>query len=145
MHLSSDGLLRLSIGELLSLPIQHLMSGVDAETALHRVQLTQACGRPTQISGYTEWVTASVPAVSIGWDWQLQLQPAPQWWSQPLLAQPPFCWARLGPPRTNIMLVYAAGGDTGWHKNLALLGTVVDALPWQDRLQRAVGWPTELA
>ena len=72
--------------------------------------------------------------VSIGWDGQLQLSQAQQ----------TFEWARLGQPRTNVMLVYAAGGDTGWIKNLELLASVVDALPWQDHLVRAVGLSPEL-
>lgn len=129
MRLSPDGLLRLSLDELLSLPIEHLVSGVDTELAGACPVALRECGRQTVISGYTEWVSASSPAVSIGWDWQLQLSQAQQ----------TFEWARLGQPRTNVMLVYAAGGDTGWIKNLELLTTVVDALPWQDHLVRAVG------
>lgn len=129
MQLSSDGLLRLSIDELLSLPIAHLVSGVDSELSGACSVALRECGRETVISGYTEWVSTSSPAVSIGWDWQLQLS----------LAQQTLQWARLGQPRTNVMLVYAAGGDTGWIKNLELLATVVDALPWQDPLVRAVG------
>jgi hypothetical protein len=133
MQLSSDGLLRLSIDELLSLPIQHLVSGVDTDPVCASTACVQACGRETVISGYTEWVSASLPAVSIGWDWQLQTS----------AAQQPLRCSRLGHPRTNVMLVYAAGGDTGWDKNLELLSTVVDALPWQDRLVRAVGLQPE--
>ena len=129
MRLSPDGLLRLSLDELLSLPIEHLMSGVDTELAGTCPVALRECGRQTVISGYTEWASATSPAVSIGWDWQLQLSQAQQ----------TFEWARLGQPRTNVMLVYAAGGDTGRIKNLELLTTVVDALPWQDHLVRAVG------
>lgn len=138
MQLSVDGLLRLSIDELLSLSMEHWMSGVDADVAPYCASAIQGCGRATAISGYTEWISASAPAVSIGWDWVLQPQPVSLTWRQPLLSPPPFYWMRLGPPRTNVMLVYAAGGDTGWRKNLELLSTVVDALPWQDRLLRAV-------
>ena len=36
------------------------------------------------------------------------------------------------------MLVYSTGNDTGWHKNLELLSTVVDALPWQEQLSHSV-------
>ena len=126
MQVSPDGLLRLSIDELLSLPIEHLISGLDGP---EHGPLARVCGSETVISGYTEWVSTSFPAVSIGWDWELQL----------LWHDRPFAWRRLGQPRTNVMLVYAAGGDTGWARNLELLSTVVDALPWQDRLVRAVG------
>jgi hypothetical protein len=86
------------------------------------------CGCETTISGYTEWVSASCPVVSIGWDWHISL----------LTAQRPFVWSRLGQPRSNVMLVYSSGNDTGWQKNLELLSTVVDALPWQEQLSHAV-------
>jgi hypothetical protein len=123
----------MSLDELLSLPIAHLVSGVDAERAGSGLAALQACGRETLICGYTEWVSASWPAVSLGWDWHLQLDGP--------LAPQPLRWARLGQPRTNVMLVYTAGGDAGWSKNLEMLATVVDALPWQDPLVRAVGLP----
>lgn len=125
MQVSPDGLLRLSIDELLSLPIHHLMSAVDLDLVVPR---TAVCGCETTISGYTEWVSASCPVVSIGWDWHISL------WT----AQRPFAWARLGQPRSNVMLVYSTGNDTGWHKNLELLSTVVDALPWQEQLSHSV-------
>ena len=125
LQVSPDGLLRLSIDELLSVPIHHLMSAVDLDLVVPR---TAVCGCETTISGYTEWVSASRPAVTIGWDWHIRL------WT----AQQPFAWTRLGQPRSNVMLVYSTGNDTGWHKNLELLATVVDALPWQEQLSHAV-------
>lgn len=125
LQVSPDGLLRLSIDELLSLPIHHLMSAVDTDLALSP---GTACGSQTTISGYTEWVSASCPVVSIGWDWHICM------WA----AQRPFTWCRLGQPRSNVMLVYSSGSDTGWRKNLELLATVVDALPWQEQLSHSV-------
>lgn len=125
LQVSPDGLLRLSIDELLSLPIHHLMSAVDTDLA---PSPGAACGSQTTISGYTEWVSASCPVVSIGWDWHICL------WA----TQRPFTWCRLGQPRSNVMLVYSSGSDTGWRKNLELLATVVDALPWQEQLSHSV-------
>lgn len=123
LQVSPDGLLRLSIDELLSLPIHHLMSAVDL-----MAPTTAMCGCETSISGYTEWVSSSCPVVSIGWDWHISFHTASQ----------PFAWARLGQPRSNVMLVYSSGSDTGWQKNLELLSTVVDALPWQEQLSHSV-------
>lgn len=131
MQLSSDGLLRLSIEELLCLPIEHLLSGLDAPD---HASALRVCGSETEISGYTEWVSISRPAVSIGWDWKLQLR----------CYNRSVAWQRVGKPRTNVMLVYASGADTGWARNLELLSTVVDALPWQDRLGHAVGMAPHL-
>ena len=122
MQVSPDGLVRLSIDELLSMSISHLISGLDAEQGAHNAM----CGQQTSISGYTEWVSNSTPAISIGWDWCIKSTA-----SQPY-------WTRVGSPRSNVMLVYATGGDAGWTKNLEILSTVVDALPWREQIPQAV-------
>ena len=121
MQASPDGLIRLSIDELLSMPIVHLISGVDMEDAHNKV-----CGQETSISGYTEWVSSSTPPVSIGWDWCIM----------PSASHPH--WIRVGAPRSNVMLVYATGDDAGWSKNLEILSTVVDALPWREQIPQVV-------
>lgn len=118
MRISSDGLIHLSIEELLSTPISHFASGVDLEIC----QKLSTCGRVTSISGYTEWVSKSTPIISIGWDWCIHITSA-----GPL-------WARVGLPRTNVMLVDAASSDSTWERNLEILATVADALPWREHL-----------
>jgi hypothetical protein len=122
MNTSPDGVLRLSIDELLSTPIRHLISGLDedASTSL------DACGKVAAISGYTEWVSSTNPAITIGWDWYVK----------PTIEYP--FWIRVGLPRSNIMLVDEAGQDTGWEKSLNILATVVDALPWREQIPDAV-------
>jgi len=122
MHISPDGMLRLSISELLSTPITHLITGVDEDAA----RSPEACGTVASISGYTEWVSSSTPAITIGWDWYIQLT-----------IDQPF-WTRMGLPRSNVMLVDAAGYDSGWERNLEILATVVDALPWRELIPDAV-------
>lgn len=125
MRISSDGLIRLSIEELLSTPISHFVSGVDLEGC----QKLSSCGKATSISGYTEWVSKRAPIISIGWDWCIRLTS-----SGPL-------WTRVGLPRSNVMLVDATDGDADWEKNLEILATVVDALPWREHLLQAVAAP----
>ena len=123
MHLSPDGLIRLTLDQLLSTPLEHLVSGVD-------VDATQSpaaeCGRLTCLTGYTEWVSANAPNISIGWDWSLQTS-----------ANGPR-WIRVGLPRSNLMLVNDTGRDASWHGNLEILGTVVDALAWREILPEVV-------
>jgi hypothetical protein len=116
MHLSPDGLVRISLGELMSLPIVHLASGFDAE----EVVSAQTCGRATTISGYTEWVSQTQPVITIGWDWFLAAD-----------GHQAQC-RRAGPPRANVMVVDSTGADQPWARNLECLGTVVDVLPWSD-------------
>jgi hypothetical protein len=122
LQVSSDGLIRLTIDELFSVALVHLVSGVDADEP----PPTDACGRMTAISGYTEWASAREPAISIGWDWRIQVDAAH------------LCWKRAGMPRTNIMLVDVCGNDSDWQCNLQRLATVVDALPWLDEVPQAV-------
>ncbi|HEX6704626.1 MAG TPA: DUF4902 domain-containing protein [Albitalea sp.] len=122
MHVSRDGLIRASIAELLSMRIVHLMSGIDVEHNLS----ASACGRPTTISGYTEWVTQTEPPITIGWDWCLVTS-----------ADDP-SFQRASQPRANVMLVDDSGNDKSWSQNLERLATVVDVLPWVEFVPRTV-------
>ena len=122
MHLSPDGLIRLTVDQLLSTPLEHLVSGVDLDAN----GTVAACGSETSLSGYTEWVSAQDPTISIGWDWRFQT----------LVAG--VCWIRVGLPRSNLMLMQDSGRDTSWQGNLEILGTVVDALAWREILPQVV-------
>ena len=119
--IDNDGYLRLTLGEVLSLQFAHLMSGLDedAEAAPH-------CGAQTTISGYTEGVGKTDPPLSVGWDWVIDPSRGN--------AQ----WRRVGLPRTNALLVDCSSCDLDWHISLEVLGTVVDALPWQDQTKSAI-------
>jgi hypothetical protein len=122
MHLSPDGLIRLTVDQLLSTPLEHLVSGVDLDPN----GVPAACGRQTSLSGYTEWVSTQDPTISIGWDWRLQTLAAG------------VRWVRVGLPRSNLMLMQDTGADTPWYGNLEILGTVVDALAWREILPQVV-------
>ena len=122
MHLSPDGLIRLTVDQLLSTPLEHLVSGVDLDPNT----VPAACGTQTSLSGYTEWISSRDPAISIGWDWRLQ----------PLASG--VRWVRVGLPRSNLMLTQDTGADTSWQGNLEILGTVVDALAWREILPQVV-------
>ena len=117
----SLGLVRLSLDEALSSTLVHLASGLDEETAPRG-----CCGCATHISGYTEWVSRGAPVITLGWDWRICACPWP-----PL-------WQRLGTPRSNVMLVDAARHDVGWQRNLMMLTTLIDALPWSECTSRAI-------
>lgn len=120
MHLSSDGMIRLTVDQLLSTPLVHLVSGVDMEIP------APVCGTQTSLSGYTEWISTKAPLISIGWDWCLQVSVTGA------------RWIRVGLPRSNLMLTHDTGHDTTWHGNLEILGTIVDALAWREVLPTAV-------
>ena len=118
MFISPDGLVHLSMEELLSVPMQHLISGIDEDDE----PPVKRCGTVVSISGYTEWVSSTQPEVSIGWDWHLQ--------ATRLGLQ----WVRIGLPRTNVMIQSKAPKHLDWQVNLVVLATVVDALPWQQQV-----------
>jgi hypothetical protein len=122
MRIASNGLIRLSIEELLSTPITHLVSGVDVEDC----PKLSTCGKTTSISGYTEWVATQAPIISIGWDWYLQVTPLG------------FFWTRVGLPSSNVMLIEEAGHDVGWERSRDILTMVVNALPWREQLPQVV-------
>jgi hypothetical protein len=116
-----DGLIRLSVDEILSVPLVHLASGLDEET-----ELASACGTPTAISGYTEWASMTEPAITLGWDWRIDTS-----------CEPP-TWVRVGLPRSNVMLVETDGTDAPWQHNLETLATIVDAVNWREQIPLAV-------
>lgn len=120
MYLSPDGMIRLTVDQLLSTPLEHLVSGVDMESPV------PACGTVTSLSGYTEWISTKTPLISIGWDWCLQV------------SLTGVRWTRVGLPRSNLLLTRDSGDDTTWHSNLEILGTIVDALAWREVLPAVV-------
>jgi hypothetical protein len=122
MQISPEGLIRLSISELLATPMKHLISGVDVDGASGLDQ----CGCPTSISGYTEWVSSNAPTISIGWDWYIQSGPCGSFWT------------RVGLPSSNVLLIEARDNEEDWDKSRNILATVVDAFPWREHLPNVI-------
>jgi len=117
-----DGFLRLPLETILSTPLIHVVSALDDDDHVDPPE----CGHQTSITGYTEWASVSDPRVSLGWDWRLDAEHGH------------VTCVRVGLPRSNVMLIDAAERDYGWDKNLAILATVVDAIPWVEPTCRAV-------
>lgn len=122
MQVCDDGFVRIALDALLSTPLRHFLSGVDDAG----VAPVARCGTVTEVCGYTEWLSDSACTLVMGWDWTVDLA-----WGAPR-------WLRVGPPRTNIMLVDDARRDLGWQRNRDVLATVVDAMNWQPDTQEAV-------
>ena len=122
MKQCEDGFVRLTLDALMSIPLKHLISGMDDDGSAP----VDACGRAASVSGYTEWLSDTALSVVLGWDWVVDL------------AQGVPLWQRSGTPRSNIMLVDSRNDDLGWHKNLQALGTIVDAMNWQHQTQEAI-------
>lgn len=121
MNTYADGYVRATLDEVLSVRFAHLISGLDESR-----EGVARCGARTTISGYTEWVGEADPKVTVGWDWIVDFGSG----------QPH--WRRVGPPRTNVLLVDGSAQDYDWNRSLKVLGTVVDALPWQQQASTAI-------
>lgn len=113
--LSGDSYIRLTLENFLAVPLVHLLSGLDDDRPLLPKQ--GACH--FNISGYTEWVSNTMPAITLGWDWGLDA------------SQGPPLYVRLGIARSNIMLVNALTHDLGAAKTSMLLEAAIDALDWR--------------
>lgn len=112
---SSDGTLRLQLYQLHALTLVHLISGLDEDSPL---LAPHAASSTTTITGYTEWVNQGKASLSLGWDFQLLT-------SSPTLA-------RLGAPRSNIILLDQNLVALDHDAADALLAQFVDTLAWQD-------------
>ena len=77
---------------------------------------TDVCG----ISGYTEWISSTTPAISIGWDWRLDVtQGRPR-------------YVLEGFPRSNLMFQDAERRDLGPIRTATVLKAALDTLSWQE-------------
>lgn len=98
--ISTDGFIRMNENQLMSYPLQHIISTVES--------------RHTEASqifyyGFTEWATSQTPALSTGWDWEL------------IENNGITTVKRVGLPRSNIMIVDVSGMDIGFDINETLL------------------------
>ncbi|WP_086925012.1 DUF4902 domain-containing protein [Variovorax sp. JS1663] len=120
---SLDGLLRLSAPALQTLQLTHLVSGIYEE---HSSPTLQACGRPTRIAGYTEWIDAAGSPATLGWDWEIRCVPGQ------------VRWHRVGLPFTNLLLVGDDQRDLPWQRSLECLAARVDVMAWAESTCRAL-------
>lgn len=110
-----DGYIRLTFDSFLRFKMMHLFSGMDQD----RPPVESLGARLSSITGYTEWVSDSVPVITIGWDWEMtgkegvaRLRPA-------------------GIPGSNLMFVCQNGLDLGTEKSGQLLTAWLEIFAWQ--------------
>lgn len=120
--LSEDGYVRLTLEIFSVTPLVHLVSGLDEDST----NPSQEGGSLARISGYTEWVSASTPIITLGWDWWLDV------------SRGQFDYVRSSAPRCNIMLVDAMQHDLGSAQTLVLLEAAIDELAWRDEIHKHI-------
>jgi hypothetical protein len=110
IQLSEDGFARMTFKALMKMPLYHLIS----------IKETEAFVPPhIQMFGYSEWVSMTLPVISIGWDWELSHD------DQSIKIE------RIGLPRSNLMLMDYVQCDLGLDHTLHLIGQKVDATAWE--------------
>lgn len=120
--LSDDSYIRMTLEDFLTIPLAHLLSGLDDDKP---VSLQEGASL-ARVSGYTEWLSTTTPTITLGWDWGLDV------------LQGRSCYLRLGSLRSNIMLVDTMTHDLGPTKTSELLGTAIDALAWQSAIYQYI-------
>lgn len=118
LTLGKDGYVRLTPEELRDIALRHIVSGLDE---IHPDSVTEGA-RGDHITGFTEWVSATTPAITVGWDWILDAGD-----DGPV-------YRRIGALRSNVMLVDQQRCDWGVAKSEAALAERVDGLAWQRQL-----------
>jgi len=119
---SDDGYIRLSFGELQSVNLRHLISGLDEDMPTD----ISAGAVIAMITGFTEWITPKSPAITIGWDWKMHV------------AHNRVQLQRVGDPRSNIMLQDKDRVDVGPTKTALLLEVWIDTLDWESQVQKYI-------
>ena len=112
--LSSDGYIRLRLPHLSALQFVHLASERDSSFLAE----LQAKTVPARAAGFCEWMSNSMPAVSVGWGWFIHNP------SNRLLLAPEGV-------RSNVMLTDIYGYDLGPIVTSNLFGTWLTSYDWQ--------------
>lgn len=117
---SDDGYVRLMYEGVKRMALEHLISGFDEDMPMDASMGAVV----TDITGYTEWMTQTQPAITLGWDWQLNIKDMPMQ------------IVRVSEPRRNIMLLDSSKCDLGFAKTSALLEVFIDSFDWQSAVQK---------
>lgn len=122
LTLSDDGYIRISFSQLHTIPLFHLLSGLEKSYPANIFR----GAIETEIAGYTEWVSNTRPAITIGWDWVMGAL------NHVILLR------RINAPRCNIMLQDLSKQDLGPANTVEQLEVFIDKMDWQATVQRYV-------
>ena len=122
IHLSDDGYIRLTLLRIMKVPLVHLLSGLDEDCSESVFMESNVC----EFSGYTEWVSSTVPVITIGWDWQIDV------------FRRGGRYVRVGVPRSNLMILDANQCDVGPIETAWQLENLIDAISWQEETVKAI-------
>jgi hypothetical protein len=115
ISISADGYIRLTVESVKATVYVHLLSGLDEAG----VKPEGEGAVSSEISGYSEWVSQTVPVITLGWDWFLDCGGGAQ------------NLRRVGTPSSNVMVIDSDKNDIGYQATMELLCSVVDSMAWQ--------------
>ncbi|HEY1724343.1 MAG TPA: DUF4902 domain-containing protein [Steroidobacteraceae bacterium] len=117
LSLSTDGYVRLSVAAFRAVSLSHLLSELDADMQSPGSRPSGASA--ASIVGFTEWISHTTPALSLGWDWRIAT----------IAGQ--VRYEREGEVRSNVMLIDRRARDLGATATGVLLCVAVDVLGWE--------------
>jgi len=120
--LSEDGYVRMTFEAFQQTELVHLFSGMDED----RPSANGIGANLSAITGYTEWISNSVPAITIGWDWKLAG------------GQGTASLIHAGIPGSNLMFLDQHNHDLGPERTRQLLVNWLDIFRWQSETLRAL-------
>lgn len=119
--ISPDGYIRLRLSSLDTISFVHLFSECD-DDFLHELRSQTV---PALCAGFSEWVSDSSPAISIGWSWFIHSD------SERMMLAPDGV-------RSNVMLIDMQGYDLGSQKTAILFSAWLGAFEWQHTVAMAL-------
>lgn len=114
--------MRLRIELLYSIQVVHLITGVDEDN----ISSFLAGATLTTITGFTEWVSTTIPVITLGWDWKLTT-----------VSGQPNC-VQASDVRSNVMVVDAQRRDLGSVETAKRLSARIGQLRWHDEIIKAI-------
>ncbi|PNS08163.1 DUF4902 domain-containing protein [Solilutibacter silvestris] len=123
MILDQDGYVKLYLRNFRGIRMEHFVSGLE-EDAHEKTPMEGAS--VSTIEGYTEWVSTSVPVISLGWDWIFDPMRIPS------------MLVRQNSLRTNVMFLDNDGAEVGPFKTAVLLEAVLECFGWQETVLDAI-------
>lgn len=118
LNLSRDGYIRIAYQTFRQFEMTCLCSGMDED----RPVFSGIGASASSITGFTEWVSHGMPAITIGWDWELAG------------ADGKACLAQTGIPGRNVMFVNQHGQDLGAEQTTAILVDWLKTFDWQTEI-----------
>ncbi|MDD5280461.1 DUF4902 domain-containing protein [Acidithiobacillus sp.] len=118
-----DGYVRLESVKTLPILLEHWLSELDLEKSS---EVIYSGLRLTNITGFTEWVSKTSPAITLGWDWELSA----------VSGIPGY--RRTGSLRSNVMLTDEKQADIGEMGTDKLLSEWIDGLEWEKAVHAAI-------